>query len=88
MRLQPADDVYRRIRDLNFSEVGRVLHASVRKLDATYEERKTDDCASCGGISLRLEPVHCGSVQAAGICGGSGHAAGAPWSTGHKDGMD
>ena len=43
MRLQPADDIYAQIRDLNFSEVGKVLHGRVRALDATYGERHTDD---------------------------------------------
>ena len=43
MRLQPADAVHREIRDLNFSEVGKILAANVKALDASYEERKTDD---------------------------------------------
>jgi hypothetical protein len=44
VRLYPPDEVYAEIRDLNFSEVGVRLKQRVRRLDTSYEERKTDDC--------------------------------------------
>ena len=43
VRVLPAKDVYKDIRDLNLSEVLPVLQRALRSLSQTYEERNTQD---------------------------------------------